>query len=152
MANLQLIDYILIPPNLWIHVYARALCTDAIPSDPEVSRCNQSRWPTNCTCFHGNHVMRKESISPRSREQNALAGENTGPFWPWEPLGAGKSAVYLSNAFYSSLRGEKYFRGSSPTTILKDFFRMEARDKLRSNWAWGRSKGKEIMKQSNIKG
>ena len=31
--------------------------------------CNQSRWPSNCTGFHGHHVMWKESIgSLRSRE------------------------------------------------------------------------------------
>ena len=39
-----------------------ALCIDMIPSDPEVSKCNQSRWPSNCTGFHGHHVMRKESV------------------------------------------------------------------------------------------
>ena len=27
-----------------------------------VSKCNQSRWPSNCTGFHSHHVMWKESI------------------------------------------------------------------------------------------
>ena len=27
---------------------------------PEVSKCGQSRWPSNCTGFHGHHIMRKE--------------------------------------------------------------------------------------------
>ena len=45
-------------------VHAHALCIDhdMIPSDSEVSKCNRSRWPSNCTGFHGHHVMRKESI------------------------------------------------------------------------------------------
>ena len=30
---------------------------------PEVSQRDQSRWPSNCTGFHGHHVMRKESIA-----------------------------------------------------------------------------------------
>ena len=33
-------------------------------SDPEVSKWNQSRWPSNCTGFHGHHVMRNSSIVP----------------------------------------------------------------------------------------
>ena len=28
-----------------------------IPSDPEVSKWNQSRWPSICTGFYGHHVM-----------------------------------------------------------------------------------------------
>ena len=58
-----LIDYILIPLDLkkscqcTTHEHLQSLW------DPEVSKCNQSRWPSNCTGFHG-HVMslRKESI------------------------------------------------------------------------------------------
>ena len=34
--------------------------------DPEVSKCNQSRWPSNCTCFHGHRITRKESITHSS--------------------------------------------------------------------------------------
>ena len=57
-----LIDYILIPLDLKNIVHAHALRIDMIPLDPEVSKCNQSRWPSNCTGFHGHHVMRKESV------------------------------------------------------------------------------------------
>ena len=57
-----LIDYILIPIDLWTIVHAHALCIDVIPSDPEVSKWNQSRWPSNCTGFYGHHVMWNSSI------------------------------------------------------------------------------------------
>ena len=57
-----LIDYILIPIDLWTIVHAHAFSIDLIPSDPEVSKWNQSRWPSNCTGFYGHHVMWKESI------------------------------------------------------------------------------------------
>ena len=57
-------------------VHAHALCIDVIPSDPEVSKCNQSRWPSNCTGFHGHHVMRNSSINM------------TPPAFPSIPLGA----------------------------------------------------------------
>ena len=50
------IDYILISLDLKAIVDAHALCIDMISSDPEVSKCNQSRWPSNCTGFHGHHV------------------------------------------------------------------------------------------------
>ena len=33
-----------------------------VPSDPEVSKCIQSKWPSNCTGFRGHHVMRNSSI------------------------------------------------------------------------------------------
>ena len=42
-----LIDYILIPLDHLTIVHAHALCIDTIPSDREVSTCNQSRWPSN---------------------------------------------------------------------------------------------------------
>ena len=29
-----------------------------IPTDPEVSKCNQSKWPSDCNNFHGHQVMR----------------------------------------------------------------------------------------------
>ena len=56
------INYILISLDLKTIVHAHALCIDMIPSDPEVSKCNQSRWPSNCTGFHGHHVMKNSSI------------------------------------------------------------------------------------------
>ena len=37
-----------------------------IPSDTEVSKCNQSRWPSNCTGFYGHHVMRNSHIVHRN--------------------------------------------------------------------------------------
>ena len=57
-----LIDYILIPIDLWTIVLAHAWSIDMIPSDPEVSKWNQPRWPSNCTGFHGHHVMWNSSI------------------------------------------------------------------------------------------
>ena len=42
-----LINYILIPLDLKAIVHAHALCIDMIPSDPGVSKCNQSRWPSH---------------------------------------------------------------------------------------------------------
>ena len=65
-----LIDYILIPLDLKTIVHAHALCIDMIPSDPEVSKCNQSRWPSNCTGFHGHHIMRNSSIAYVARKQD----------------------------------------------------------------------------------
>ena len=44
-------------------VHAPALRLIMIPWYPEVSKYNQSRWPSNCTCFHGHHVMRNSCIS-----------------------------------------------------------------------------------------
>ena len=105
-----LIDYILIPLDLWTVVHAFASCIDMmgavritslnpkfngshfglppssihrmtgwvafyrilwrmrtapIPSDPDVSKCNQSRWPFNCPCFHDHHVMRNSSVKKK---------------------------------------------------------------------------------------
>ena len=48
-----LIDYILISLDLKTIVQAHGLCIDVIPSDPDVSKCNQSRW----------HHMRNSSIA-----------------------------------------------------------------------------------------
>ena len=58
-----LIDYILIPLHLKTISHAHALCIDMIPSDPQVSKCNQSRWPSIHTGFHGHHVMTNSSIA-----------------------------------------------------------------------------------------
>ena len=57
-----LIDYILIFLDLkescqcTMHEHVQML------SDFEVSKCDQSRWPSKCGGFHGHHGMRKESI------------------------------------------------------------------------------------------
>ena len=32
-------------------------------SHPELSKCNQSRWPSNCTGFHGHDVLKNSSLS-----------------------------------------------------------------------------------------
>ena len=81
-----LIDYILIPLDLKTIVHDHALCNDMIPLDPEVSKCNQSRWPSNCTSFHGHHVMRNSSI--QSCTEN----------WPFVKL---CSSFFLENGPYS---------------------------------------------------
>ena len=57
-----LIDYISIPIDLWTIVHAHALCIDTIPSDPEISKWNQSKWLSNCTGFHGHCIMSNSSI------------------------------------------------------------------------------------------
>ena len=41
-----------------------ALKLSMIPLVQKMSKYNQSRWPSNCTCFHGHHVMRNSSIEP----------------------------------------------------------------------------------------
>ena len=57
-----LIDYILITLDRLTIVHTHALRIGMIPSDPEVSKCNQSTWQSNCTGFHDHHVMRNSSI------------------------------------------------------------------------------------------
>ena len=50
-------------------MHDHALSIDMIPSDPEVSKWNQSRWPSNCTGFYGHHVMWNSSIQTSSQEE-----------------------------------------------------------------------------------
>ena len=62
MATLT--DCILMPFDLWtiVDLHAHALCINMIPADQELSKCDQTKWPSNCTCFQGYHVMRNSSI------------------------------------------------------------------------------------------
>ena len=56
-----LIDSILIPLDLGTIVHGHALKTnkhDSFGSRRHQNVINQSRWPANCTCFHGHYVMR----------------------------------------------------------------------------------------------
>ena len=84
-----LIDYILIPLDFKTNIHGHALCIDMIPSDPEVSKCNQSRWPSNCTGFHGHHVMRNLASNPGPHHFDPSAR----PSW----RGPGKTAGHLGN-------------------------------------------------------
>ena len=60
-----LIDYILIPLDFWTMVHALALKLIVIPSYPEVSKYNQSRWPSNCTMV--TTLRRNSSTEPISQ-------------------------------------------------------------------------------------
>ena len=58
-----LIDYILIPVDFWTIIHAHAIGIDMIDFFKfRVSKCNQSKWPSNCIGFHGHHVMWNSSI------------------------------------------------------------------------------------------
>ena len=43
--------------DLWTIAHGHALNFDMISSDLEVSKRNQSRWPSNCTGFYGHHIL-----------------------------------------------------------------------------------------------
>ena len=87
----SLIDHILIPLALKTIVHPRALHIDMILSDTEVSKCNQSRWPSNCTGFNGYHVMRKSFIALR-------------PSLPTFPLQRTHGAKLLCSFFWNGFR------------------------------------------------
>ena len=112
-----LIDCILIPLDLkescecTMHEHVRSL------SAPEVSKCNQSRSPSNCIGFHGHQVMRRESIE-LSQLRNDVRCQSTNHsliklyerytlvFWSEGPLnwvqGAISKCVYCGDHFCQS--------------------------------------------------
>ena len=45
-----------------ISLHQAVLCIDVIPADQEVSKCNQSRWPSEWTGSHGYYVTRNSSV------------------------------------------------------------------------------------------
>ena len=52
--------------------------------DSEVSKRNQSRWPSDCTGFHGHHVVRKECIKKKKKTLTEI--ESSTFVLPWSKV------------------------------------------------------------------
>ena len=119
-----LIDYILIPLDL------KESCQcimhgghEQLLSDWEVSKANQSRWPSNFTGFHGHPVMRKEStkiwllthwpieIGRKSKTAQLWKESLYAPLWPEclyaYPVGKKFNACQANWQIRSSSHAEK---------------------------------------------